>query len=196
VPPRTRRPLTEMITAWAEAGDKAAPSLSPAARTALARAQILGRFSLDSLTSDLGRSRTSVESAVDELEVSKLISRDWTGEPFWQVTPSGRRLLADIRSALEAAHQRRAAALPNPIAALRIERGITQEAFAEKVGLSRALISRIETGTQRSIDTDMCERIADVLEVDASWVFDVHRKSRKDHLPFTLDLDPDAFADV
>lgn len=52
----------------------------------------------------------------------------------------------------------------------RIERGFSQEAFAEKAGLHRTYISAIER-EKRSIALDNVQKIADALEIDTYKLF-------------------------
>ncbi len=52
----------------------------------------------------------------------------------------------------------------------RKERGISQEAFAEKCGLHRTYISAIEC-YRRSISLENIQRIADALEIDVYKLF-------------------------
>ena len=49
---------------------------------------------------------------------------------------------------------------------LRIEKGLSQEAFAEKCGLHRTYISDIEC-FQRNVSLESIQKIADAVEVDA-----------------------------
>ena len=53
--------------------------------------------------------------------------------------------------------------------ALRIEQGLSQEAFAEKCGLHRTYISDIEC-FQRNVSLESIQKIADALEVDAYYL--------------------------
>ncbi len=46
---------------------------------------------------------------------------------------------------------------------LRLQKGLTQEEFAEKIGVSPAKVSMIETGTTRRISKTLLEKIAGVL---------------------------------
>lgn len=52
----------------------------------------------------------------------------------------------------------------------RIERGFSQEAFAEKAGLHRTYISAIER-EKRSIALDNVQKIEDALEIDTYKLF-------------------------
>ena len=53
--------------------------------------------------------------------------------------------------------------------ALRIKKGLSQEAFAEKCGLHRTYISDIEC-FQRNVSLQNVQKIADALEVDAFYL--------------------------
>ena len=53
----------------------------------------------------------------------------------------------------------------------RESRGLTQEAFAELCGISRAYYGRIERG-EHSITLDLCKRISDALGITLSAIFE------------------------
>lgn len=52
----------------------------------------------------------------------------------------------------------------------RIEKGLSQEAFAEKCGMHRTYISAIEC-YRRSISLENIQRIADALEIESYKLF-------------------------
>jgi transcriptional regulator with XRE-family HTH domain len=58
----------------------------------------------------------------------------------------------------------------NNVRRYRIERGLTQEAFAEKAGLHRTYISAIER-ERRSIALENVQKIADALNIDTYLLF-------------------------
>ena len=58
----------------------------------------------------------------------------------------------------------------NRIRELRKERGLSQEAFADKCGYTRAYMSRIETGTAR-LSIDAIEVLGTALRVPLGEVF-------------------------
>lgn len=57
------------------------------------------------------------------------------------------------------------------ITELRTARGLTQQAFADLLYVSRELVSKWENGTRRP-DYDMIERLAQVLEVSPDAIVD------------------------
>lgn len=57
----------------------------------------------------------------------------------------------------------------------RTEKGLSQEAFAEKAGLHRTYISAIER-EKRSIALENVQKIADALEIEAYLLF-MHNES-------------------
>ena len=61
---------------------------------------------------------------------------------------------------------------------LRKDKSITQEQFAEIIGVSNRTISRWETGSNMP-DLDILIQIADYYEVDIREIFDGERKSEK-----------------
>lgn len=58
----------------------------------------------------------------------------------------------------------------NNVKKYRTERGLSQEAFAEKAGLHRTYISAIER-EKRSIALDNVQKIADALNIDTYLLF-------------------------
>ena len=61
---------------------------------------------------------------------------------------------------------------------LRKDKGITQEQFAEKLGVSSRTISRWETGSNMP-DLDILIQIADYYDVEIREILDGERKSEK-----------------
>jgi transcriptional regulator with XRE-family HTH domain len=61
---------------------------------------------------------------------------------------------------------------------LRTAKGWTQEQLAQRAGVSRVTISRIESDENRRIDYDVLEKLADALEVDAGFLI-VHDRDTK-----------------
>lgn len=58
----------------------------------------------------------------------------------------------------------------NNVKNYRIEKGFTQEAFAEKTGLHRTYISAVER-EKRSIALENVQKIADALEIETYLLF-------------------------
>lgn len=54
---------------------------------------------------------------------------------------------------------------------LREKAGLTQEELAEKSGVSRAIISFIETGKERQLNSGTMKRIAEALELTVPEIF-------------------------
>ncbi|WP_101696230.1 helix-turn-helix domain-containing protein [Clostridium minihomine] len=67
----------------------------------------------------------------------------------------------------------------NNVKKYRTERGLSQEAFAEKAGLHRTYISAIER-EKRSIDLDNVQKIADALNIDTYLLFIDKRISERE----------------
>lgn len=66
------------------------------------------------------------------------------------------------------------------IRTLRVERGLSQEGFADRVVISRAYISFIEQGT-RTASLEVLVHIAEILDVSLSELFlDVDRETPKE----------------
>ena len=61
----------------------------------------------------------------------------------------------------------------------RLEKGLSQEAFAEKCGLHRTYISGIERYT-RNISLENIQRVADALEIEAYKLFLEDPESKKE----------------
>lgn len=61
--------------------------------------------------------------------------------------------------------------ITNRLKELRAERGMSQEELAEKSGISRATISKIENDEAASVSTKTISKIADVLKVKPSEIF-------------------------
>lgn len=68
----------------------------------------------------------------------------------------------------------------NNVKRYRTERGLSQEAFAEKAGLHRTYISAVER-EKRSIALENIQKIADALEIETYLLFiDIEGKKRKE----------------
>lgn len=65
------------------------------------------------------------------------------------------------------------------VAELRAAKGWTQEQLAQRAGVGRVTITRIESGENRRIDYDVLEKLADALEVDAGYLIVHDRDARK-----------------
>lgn len=64
----------------------------------------------------------------------------------------------------------------NNVKKYRTERGLSQEAFAEKAGLHRTYISAVER-EKRSIALENIQKIADALEIETYLLFiDIEKK--------------------
>ena len=61
--------------------------------------------------------------------------------------------------------------LKNRLKELREERGITQAALAEKTGLSRATISKIENNEEVIVNTRTIAKISEVFDLPPSEIF-------------------------
>lgn len=61
--------------------------------------------------------------------------------------------------------------LKNRLKELREERGITQAALAEKTGLSRATISKIENNEEIIVNTRTIAKISEVFDLPPSEIF-------------------------
>lgn len=61
--------------------------------------------------------------------------------------------------------------ITNRLKELRAERGMSQEELAEKSGISRATISKIENDEAASVSTKTISKLADVLKVKPSEIF-------------------------
>lgn len=72
------------------------------------------------------------------------------------------------------------------IAELRDRKGLSQEDLAERVGLTTASVSRIETNKQNT-SFDKLERIADALEVHVFQLFETKSLSA-DHLDLLAEI--------
>lgn len=67
----------------------------------------------------------------------------------------------------------------NNVKRYRTERGLSQEAFAEKAGLHRTYISAVER-EKRSIALENIQKIADALEIETYLLFiDIEGKKKK-----------------
>lgn len=62
---------------------------------------------------------------------------------------------------------------------LREARGLTQGALAEKAGLRRATVNRIEMGRVKGVDLRTLELLADALGVDAAMLVKHERRRPK-----------------
>ncbi len=56
------------------------------------------------------------------------------------------------------------------VAELRKARGWTQEELAERAGVGRVTIARIESGKNRRVDLDVLERLAAAFDVGAGYL--------------------------
>ena len=70
---------------------------------------------------------------------------------------------------------------------LRLLRGFTQEALAEKIAVTRPFIAQLESGARQGLETSKLLRLADALGVSVEVLF-------ADELPFSCSDDsiPDA----
>lgn len=59
----------------------------------------------------------------------------------------------------------------NRLKEIRIERGLSQEELAEKSGISRATISKIENNEEASISTKTIAKLSEVLGAKPSEIF-------------------------
>lgn len=64
------------------------------------------------------------------------------------------------------------------VAELRAAKGWNQQELAERAGVNRATIRRIEAGSKR-VDFDVLEKLADAFEVDPAVL--IQRKPKKAH---------------
>lgn len=61
--------------------------------------------------------------------------------------------------------------IKNRLKELRIERGISQEELAEKSGISRTTLSKIENNEEVNVNTRTIAKIADAFNVMPSEIF-------------------------
>jgi transcriptional regulator with XRE-family HTH domain len=66
--------------------------------------------------------------------------------------------------------------LAHNIRALRAERGLSQEAFADIIGLHRTFMGSVER-SERNVSLDNIEKIAKGFGVDIQRLFDMPKKS-------------------
>jgi transcriptional regulator with XRE-family HTH domain len=62
---------------------------------------------------------------------------------------------------------------------LRELRGLTQTALAERAGVRRATVNRIENARVLAIDLSVLEKLAVALDVDAAMLIEHTRRTRK-----------------
>ena len=76
------------------------------------------------------------------------------------------------------------------VRALRVELGMSQEAFADKVGYSRSYMSQIERGVA-NITVDAAQVLADAFDIKVSSLFDFDanrpKASKRIKVPFAAD---------
>lgn len=61
--------------------------------------------------------------------------------------------------------------IKNRLKELRIERGISQEELAEKSGISRTTLSKIENDEEANVNTRTIAKLAEIFEVKPSDIF-------------------------
>ena len=61
--------------------------------------------------------------------------------------------------------------IKNRLKELRTERGISQEELAEKSGISRATLSKIENNEEANVNTRTIAKLAEIFEVRPSDIF-------------------------
>ena len=61
--------------------------------------------------------------------------------------------------------------IKNRLKELRIERGISQEELAEKSGISRTTLSKIENNEEAAVNTRTIAKLAEVFDVKPSEIF-------------------------
>jgi putative transcriptional regulator len=71
-----------------------------------------------------------------------------------------------------------AAAVTVRIRELREAQGWTQRELAERAGVTRATVNRLENGRPRSIDFDVLEKLANALAVNAAMLIAHELKGR------------------
>jgi len=62
---------------------------------------------------------------------------------------------------------------------LRTDRGLTQEALAQAVGVRVATVSDLETNRSRRIELDLLERLAEALGVEPGDLFEIGDTPRR-----------------
>lgn len=65
------------------------------------------------------------------------------------------------------------------VAELRATKGWTQEELAERAGVGRITVVRIESNQNRRVDFDVLEKLADALGVDPGYLIERADKKRR-----------------
>ena len=60
----------------------------------------------------------------------------------------------------------------------RIELGLTQEEFGEKLGIKKSAVSKIEKGEVKTIDRDYIAKMVQLFHCDPSWLMDLEGTSQ------------------
>ncbi len=79
-------------------------------------------------------------------------------------------LLTDWRATVSLGILHAMSPLAFRVAELRKARGWTQEELAERAGVGRVTIARIESGRNRRVDLDVLERLAGAFEVGPGYL--------------------------
>jgi len=88
-------------------------------------------------------------------------------------------MMADARNSSYTSHMETVTPIRLRVGELRTARGWTQDQLAQRAGVSRVTISRIESDENRRIDYDVLEKLADALDVDAGYLIVHEREQRR-----------------